>query len=205
MSTQPIEHKGYSYTYSKPRKTQEDVDFPLGPEQSKKRQETTVAAPASARDRIQALLDDIPLKGNNKLSFQDVKEYRDSLERDWDARVAGDLAGLGVNMSIKFRLTHDPSSGQVVASADHPDKGKIDQYFVSNSEVADDFKDVLKLGKLVDAAERRLSPQEMETELAPAAMAWWFDSNTDTATLFSGGGVVFGMGSSAYKGLDMHV
>jgi len=36
-------------------------------------------------------------------------------------------------------------------------------------------------------------------------MAWWYQSNMDTATLFTGGGIVFGMGSSAYKGLDIRV
>lgn len=205
MSTQPIGHKAYNYTYRKPQKAQEDVDFPLGPEQSKKRQETVGAPSASARDRIQVLLAEIPRRDGNKLSFLDVKKFRDSLEKDWDARVFGDLSSMGVDMNRKFRLTDDPLSGEVAANGDHPDKAKIDQYFYSNSDVADDFKSLLQLGKLVDAADRKLAPQELETQLSPEAMAWWFDSNIESASLFSGGGIIFGMGSSAYKGLDIRV
>ncbi len=205
MSTQPIGHKEYNYTYRKPKKTQEDVDFPLGPEQSKKRQETPVVPTASVRDHIQALVDKIPRRDGNKLSFLDVKNYRDSFEKDWDARVSGDLLSLGVDMSRKFRLAHDPASGEMLANADHPDKMKIDQYFISTPDMADDFKSGLQLGKLVDTAERKLAPQEMETELTPEAMSWWFDANMDSVSLFSGGGIIFGMGSSAYKGLDLRV
>lgn len=205
MSTQPIEHKGYGYTYRKPRKPQDDVDFPLGPEQSKKRQSESEHSRTTIRGRIGALLSDIPRGDDNTLTFNDIVAYRDSLEKDWDAVVSSDLAGLGVDVDRKFRLTHDPSSGKVKADSDHPDNQKIDQYFVSNQDMADDFEAILQLGKLVDVAERRLSPTDMGLSLTPEAMAWWFENNMDAASLFSGGGIIFGMGASAYKGLDIRV
>lgn len=204
MTTQPIEHTGYGYTYRKPRKQQGDVDFPLGPEQSKKRQETADSTGPSSRDRIRRLLAEIPTSENNTLTFQSVVEYRDRIEKDWEARVSGELAAFGVDTSTKFRLVYDPATGTVEANGDHPDKAKIDQYFVANPDAADEFKTIMQLGKLTDAARQRLSPQEMETSLSPEAMAWWFDTNMDAASLFSGGGTVFGVGS-AYKGLDIRV
>jgi len=205
MATQPIENTGYGYAYSRAKKTKTDVDFPLGPEQSKKRQDEGVESKATVRDRIRALLLDIPKGDNNRLSFNDIVTHRDSMEKDWDAVVGGDLKSAGVDMSTKIRLMHTPGSGGVAANADHPDKNKIDQYFATNPELADDFERVLQLGKLVDVAERKLAPQEMDQTLETEAMAWWYQSNMDTATLFTGGGIVFGMGSSAYKGLDIRV
>ncbi|MGL1861587.1 MAG: hypothetical protein OCC46_03585 [Pseudodesulfovibrio sp.] len=205
MSTQPIEHKGYGYTYKKPRKPHEDVDFQLGPEQSKKRHEEVADSGPTIRDRIRNLLADVPRSDGTKLSFKDIVDHRDALEKDWDAAVAGDLTTLGVDMSVKFRLMHDPTTGEVQAHVDHPDKMKIDQYFASNPEMADDFENMLQLDKLIDVARRRLAPQEMDQTLEPEAMAWWFQTNMDTTSLFTGGGVIFGQGSSAYKGLDIRV
>lgn len=205
MSTQPIGHKEYSFTYRKPKKTYEDAEFSLQPEQSNNRQVTEESTSVSGRDRIRAILSDIPLRGGEKLSFYDVKSYRDSLEKDWDARVAGDLATIGVDTDRKFRLTLDPAVGSVVASGDHPDKSKIDMYFQTDTDAADDFESILQLGKLVDVAERKLSPTDMETELTPEAMSWWFDSNMDSSSLFTGGGIVFGVTGSSYQGLDIRV
>lgn len=205
MSTQPIGHKQYSFTYRKPAKSGGDAEFSLTPEQSKIRQKPAESTPVSARDRIRALLADIPLREGGKLSFLDVKTYRDDLELDWDARVSGDLAAMGVEVGRNFRLTHDPTAGGVVASPDHPDKAKIDMYFQTDAEAADDFKSLLQLGKLVDVAERRLSPADMETRLSPEAMSWWFDSNMDATSLLIGGGLVFGMPGAAYQGLDITV
>ena len=205
MPTQPIDHKVYSYAYKQPKRSQGDVDFPLAPEQSKKRHEEATDSRATVRDRIKAILSEIPKQGENKLSFQNIVDYRDVLETEWDETVNNDLKALGVDMSAKFRLMHDASTGDVVASNDHPDKGRIDAYFASNSERADEFRTIIQLGKLVNVAENKLSPQDMNQTLQPEAMAWWYQSNMDTASLFNGGGVVFGAGGSAYKGLDIRV
>lgn len=205
MSTQPIEHKGYGYTFKQTRRPQEDVDFPLGPDSSKKRQDEPVEPRATVRDHIRTLLADIPRKDGNRLSFNDIVNFRDSMEKDWDAVVASDLKGLGVDMSQKIRLMHDPATGSVTSGSDHADKMKVDQYFASNPDMADDFETILQLGKLVDVAQRKLTPEQMDQTLDGEAMGWWYQSNMDTATLFTGGGIVFGMGSSAYKGLDIRV
>lgn len=82
---------------------------------------------------------------------------------------------------------------------------KIDQYFIAEQQQADDFRKRLSLDKLVDAARRTLSTREMDEPLHQEAMVSWYQSNMDTATLFSGGGIVFGRGQSAYRGLDLRV
>lgn len=205
MSTQPIEHKVYSYTQKQRKRPQADVDFPLAPEQSKTRHEEAPDSKGTVRNHIQALLSDIPKGDGDRLSFQDVVNYRDSLETEWDQTVNSDLKAIGVDVTAKFRLMHDSSTGKATASSDHPDKARIDAYFAANPDRADDFEKIIQLGKLANVAENKLAPQEMQQTLQTEAMAWWYQSNMDTTSLFMGGGVVFGMGTSAYKGLDIRV
>lgn len=205
MATQPIEHKGYNYAQPQTKKAREDVDFPLGGEQSKTRHNEVAEQACTACDQIDLLLREIPKNGSNKLSFQDVVSHRDSLEQQWDRQVRSDLFGVGVDLSSSFRLVYDPSTGSVTASSDHPDKLRIDQYFISNQDRADDFRKRLSLDKLVDVAERSLSEADMSRPIDEESMTNWFQNNMETASLFSGGGIVFGMGQSTYKGLDIRV
>lgn len=205
MPTQPIGNNIHSYAYKQSKRSQENVDFSLAPEQSKTRHQEVSESKGAIRGRIQVILSDIPKRAGSRLSFQDVVDYRDNLKIDWDRGVSDDLKALGVNMSEKFRLMHDPGTGDVTASSDHPDKARIDAYFAANQDRADDFQKIIQLGKLVGVAENKLAPQEMQQTLQTEAMAWWYQANMDTASLFSGGGVVFGMDSSSYKGLDIRV
>ena len=205
MPTQPIEHKVYSYAYKQPKRPQGDVDFPLAPEQSKKRHEAVPDSRGAVWNSIQNILSEIPKRDGNRLSFQDIIDYRNAMETEWDQAVDGDLKGLGVDMSVKFRLRHDASADDVTASTDHPDKARIDAYFVANPDRANEFRTIIQLGKLANVAENKLSPQDMGQTLQVEAMAWWYQSNMDTTSLFGGGGVIFGAGGSAYKGLDIRV
>lgn len=205
MPTQRIEHNVYSYSQKQPRRPQSDADFPLAPESSKKRHGDVTDSSAAVRDRIQIILSDVPKRDGKTLSFQDVVDYRDTIETEWDRGIGDDLKELGVDMTASFRLMHDASSGKVRAIGDHPDKAKIDGYFESNPERADEFRIILQLGKLASVAQGKLTPKDMNQTLQIEAMAWWYQANMDTASLFQGGGVVFGAGGSAYKGLDIHV
>lgn len=204
MATQPIEHTGYTHAQPQTRKHRNGVDFLLGSEQSKNRQDMPGETACTACDSLASLVREVSGDGE-PLSFSDIISYRDGLERTWDREVRTDLFALGVDLSVPFRLVHDPVSGSVSASGDHPDKLKIDQYFISEQQQADDFKKRLSLDKLVDAAKRNLSSEDMNQPLDEEAMVSWFQNHMDTATLFSGGGIVFGRGQSAYRGLDMRV
>lgn len=205
MSTQPIEHKGYGYTFRQPRRPRADVDFPLGPDTSKNRPEESSTPVTTVRERIRELLATVPRNEDNRFSFRDIADHRDVLEQDWNSRVAGDLKGLGVDVERPFRLTHSPGDNTVTAGNDHDGFATIDRYFTSEADAADDFKTILQLGRLMDTAENRLTPHEMNTRLDGEAMGWWFQSNMDSSALFSGGGIVFGVGGFDYRGIDITV
>ncbi len=106
MSTQPIGHKGYGYTLKQSRKPREDVDFPLGPEQSKKRQDESGEQRGDGlRARIRALLADVSTDGGSGISFQDIWIIARCLN------AIGVIAWSGI---ARTRSGHDPrvSSGE---------------------------------------------------------------------------------------------
>nr|WP_287410612.1 hypothetical protein [Pseudodesulfovibrio sp.] len=204
MSTQPIEQTVQGYTYKRPKRTQGEADFSLGPEQSKKRQETDADTQGSVRDHIRALLSKVADVGDDRVSFKAVSDYHDALQSGWNRDVSDDLADLGVNVSAPFRLSYDPAGGVTVAG-DHPHREMINAYFSTNPARVNELGEILQFGKLAGVAESRLSPQDMEQTLQTEAMAWWYASNMNTTSLFTGGGMMFGAGGVAYKGLDIHV
>lgn len=204
MSTQPIEHKVYGYTQRQPRKPREDVEFPLGSEESKKRQ-TEVAKPGSGgKSQIGKLLAGVAPKLGGRVSFSDISKYRDQAQAAWNEEVAEDLQNLGVDVNTSFRLMYDPA-GAVSVAGEHLDKDMINAYFTTNPSKVNELGEILQYGKLVSVAEDQLSSQEMNQTLSIGAMAQWYGANMDTSTLLSGGGIVFGSGGAVYKGLDIRV
>lgn len=204
MSTQRIEHTVQGYTYKRPQRTNEDAEFPLGPEQSKSRQEETPDSRDGVRGVIRSLLDQVPGKEEDRHSFKEIVEHHESMQRAWNEEVGHDLEALGVDISTPFRLMYDPA-GAVTVAGDHPGKEMINAYFTTNPGRVEELGDILQVGKLASAAEARLAPQEMEQSLQTEAMAWWYSANMDTSTLFSGGGLLFGTGGTVYKGIDIRV
>lgn len=204
MSTQRIEHAVQGYTYQRPKKARADVDFPLGPEQSKKRQEDAADSDGDVRGHVQALLAQVPGNTKNWIAFADVVAHHEALQAQWNREVDNDLSDLGVNTQVPFRMIFDPA-GTVTVAGDHPDKDMIERYFSTNPARVRELGDILKFGRLASAAENMLASSEMGQPLKIEAMAWWYSSNMDTSSLFSGGGMLFGAGGTVYRGLDLRV
>lgn len=204
MATQPIEQTGYEYSQLQSQKTHRDAGFSLETDQSKSRQ-PDVSDGCVACDTLASIVREVERANDGALSFNHLAAHRDELEAKWDREVRSDLFSIGVDLTTPFRLVHDAASDSVTASSDHPDTLRIDQYFMGNQQKALDFKKRLTLDKLVDVAQRTLSTEEMDTPMDEESMVGWFRSHMDTASLFSGGGIIFGRGRSAYRGLDLRV
>jgi len=153
---------------------------------------------------IQAILNRIPAGDDNRLSFKDVVDHHDTLQSTWNREVSDDLSNLGVAVSSPFRLMYDPAGAATVAG-EHRDKEMINAYFTTNPSRVNELGESIRLGKLASGAQDRLSPNEMEQTLPPDAMAWWYVTNVDTSTLYTGGGLLFGAGGGVYKGVDIRV
>lgn len=204
MSTQRIEQTVQGYTYQRPKKAREDVDFPLGTEQSKSRQDQGDGARDLARGQILSLLNRVDGATGGGLSFADVIAHHEAVQSRWTGEVAGELAELGVNVDTSFSLMYDPA-GMVTAAGGHPDSEMINSYFVANPGRVGELGDILQYGKLASVAEAQLSQSEKDQAVSVEAMAGWYAGNMDIASLSSGGGMPFGAGGTVYKGLDIRV
>lgn len=204
MSTQPIEQTVQGYSYQRPKKTTSDSEFSLDAEQSKTRRVDTPASGSVMRGYLRDLLATAAPDGGSTLSFSDVEAHHADLLESWNSEVKADLTDLGVDTDSVFRLMHDPA-GTATVVGDHPDKEMINAYFTSNPDKVTELGRTLQFGKLVATAKNRLSEKDMDRSLSTDAMAWWYSTNMDTASLFSPGGVVVGASATPYKGLDIRV
>lgn len=204
MPTQPIDHTVQGYGYKQSRRTQSDVDFSLGADQSKNRHDSGENPDASARQLIQSILGSVPSRSTDSLSFREIVEYYESLQSEWNRAVNDDLVELGVAVTTPFRLMYDPA-GAITVAGEHGDKEMINAYFIANPGRIDELGESFRLGKLADTAQNRLTPGEMGQSLQVEAMAMWYASNMDPSSLYQGGGLLFGSGGGIYKGLDIMV
>ncbi|EGB16019.1 hypothetical protein DND132_2816 [Pseudodesulfovibrio mercurii] len=156
---------------------------------------------------IYALLDQIPKGDDNRLSFQEVEDYREELGDKWDASVMADLKELGVDVSAEFAMTYDPDTGKVTVPDDTEDADIINKYFEDNPDKVQEFYTIIQLGKLTSTASSTLSQDELMTSLQQQSLAWWYADNTDPTSWFEGGGLLSmsGSTSTAYTGLNLFV
>lgn len=156
---------------------------------------------------IYSLLDQIPKGDDNRLSFQEVEDYREKLGDKWDAEVMADLKKLGVDVSKEFVMSYDPDTGKVTVPTDTKNADIINQYFVDNPDKVEEFYTIVQLGKLTATASSTLSQSEMMTSMQQQSLAWWYGNNTSASSWFDGGGLLsIGQGStSSYTGLNLFV
>lgn len=158
------------------------------------------------KSEISTLLDQIPKGSDNRLSFQEVKDYREALGDKWDLEVMADLQGLGVDVSKEFVMTYDPDTGKVTVPEGTKDADVINQYFEDNPDKVKEFYDIVQLGKLTATASSQLSQSQMMTSLQQQSLAWWYADNTDPTSWFEGGGLLsIGSGATSYTGLNLMV
>ncbi|RWU02440.1 hypothetical protein DWB63_16155 [Pseudodesulfovibrio sp. S3] len=180
------------------------MHFPLNAEQSKNCQAEIPESGAGVRAYIRDLLSGVVSGSDDRLSFTEVVDHHSSLQSDWNREVEADLGELGVDTSTPFRLLYDPAGAALVVG-DHPDKEMINAYFTANPGRVRELGETLQFGSLASTAQSKLTPADMDQPLHTEAMAWWYTANMDAHTLFSGGGVVFGAGGTAYRALDIRV
>jgi len=208
MSTQSIETTGYGYSYQQLLKARQEAEA-TEKAQALLSGSTGTASTSSmsqVREYVESLLADIPRSNGNKLTFQDVYDYRDSRNKEWSERFEADMQKLGVDTSIDIKLSLNGSTGEVTAQKGHPDKAVIDQYFIDNPEMAEGFEEGLQLSKLTALTESKLTSSELRQQLSLTSMSIWFENNTSASSLFSGGGMVLGQqGVSTYAGLNLTV
>lgn len=202
MATSSISYTGSTYDYYSSSSSQLDIQKSYNSSSSS----SDTAFGADIREKVNALLADIPRNSNGTLTFEAVMEYRDSLLEDFETRVKADLDALGVDTERDMTFSFDATTDTLVVDSDHPDKAVIDQYFTENDEARQQFAQVLALNKMTQSAERKLSLSDLRTELQVQSMAWWTEANA--GNVFSSGNllsVADDQSESLFFGLDMVV
>lgn len=162
------------------------------------------ASTSELRAQIDKLLEGVPSSGS-KLSFQDVIDYRDQLQDEFEAIAKEDLSALGVDTDRDFTLSYDANTGKVTVDSSHPDKALIDAYFEQTPEMTEAFAKIVSLSKLTATAEDALSPTEFKRQMQLQAMSWWAEEN-GSSDWFSGGGMMLSTeGMSLMAGLNLKV
>ena len=156
---------------------------------------------------IMSLLSQVPKGDDDRLSFQDVEDYRETLGKAWDKVVMADLKALGVDVSQEMPMTYDVDTGKVTVASGTKGKAVIDKYFEDNPDVVSQFYDIVQLGKLTNTAETKLSQDQRIQNIKLQSMAWWYEGNTDVQSWFDGGGLLAlkGQAATSYTGLNLIV
>lgn len=204
MATNPIGNTGYADTYSLLQKAGSGTGA-----ETTARTESTETQDSGwktrIREQIESILADVPKGDDGKLSFQDVDDYRESLEKKWDIAVMADLEALGVDTDKELPLTWDPTTGRVTVTEGHPDKAVVDQYFDDNPDKIEEFQRIIQLGKMTNLSQSHFSASQLRQNIQQQSMAWWYEDNSDPTQWFSGGGSLLGSSFSSYTGLDIVV
>jgi hypothetical protein len=205
MSTTSIGSDLITGTYTLLRASVEEKQLH---EQAKKLDEESAknAGSSGLASEISSILDQIPKGDDNRLSFQEVQDYREKLGDKWDISVMADLKKLGVDVSKEFAMTYDPDTGKVTVPDSTKDAEIINKYFEDNPDKVKEFRDIIQLGKLTSTAASQLSQSQMMTSLRQQSLAWWYADNTNPTSWFEGGGLLaMGGSSSSYTGLNLMV
>lgn len=156
------------------------------------------------RDRINTILEDVP-KSGSKVSFQDVIDYRDKLQAEFEAKAKADLDALGVDTERDFTLSYDAGTNKVTVDSGHPDKKIIDKYFEDKPEMRDAFAKIVTLSKLSGCAEKKLSPTAFKQQMQQQAMTWWAESNGGNDWFTGGGMMMQSTGMKLLAGVNRQV
>lgn len=204
MSTAAIGSNLITGTYTLLRASAEEKQ--LYAQAEKLTEDSSGNSSAGLASEILSILNQIPKGDDNRLSFQEVEDYREKLGDKWDDAVMADLKELGVDVSSEIAMTYDPSTGKVTVPAGTPDADIINRYFEDNPDKVEEFRNIIQLGKLASTATTKLSQNDLLTNLQQQSMAWWFADNSDPSTWFDGGGLLaFSQNNTAYTGLNLMV
>ncbi len=157
------------------------------------------------RRQVEELLADVPKQGD-KLTFADIKSYRENRLEEFQKTVREGLEALGVDLSKDLNLSYDANSGKVTAG-NHPDKAKVERFFESNSELTQEYASLLQLTKLTETADVKISPTDMRRRIQSSMMSAWYSENTDD---FFGGSLAMSLAGvnsqiQAYTGLSLRI
>lgn len=174
--------------------------------QGRKKGTDSDTTPGKIRRYVEDLLADIPKQGG-KLTFDDIKAYREEKLEELRESVREGLEALGVDLSKDLNLSYDANTGKVLVS-NHPDKAKVERFFESNPELTEEYARLLQLTKLTETADAKISAADMRRRVQAGMLSAWFEQNAGED--FFGGSLSMSLAvlkgqARAYTGLSLRV
>lgn len=158
-----------------------------------------LASMKEVSNTVKSLLSEVPNSGG-KLTFKDVMEYRDELQKKFEASLKKELEAIGVDTDTEFTLSYDAASGKVTVDQNHPDKAKIDNYFDQNSEKREEFAKIVSYSNISNVAKNKLSPGQIRQQIQASAVEKWWSSRSGSS--MANGNMMFGAGAPKFIGLN---
>ncbi|WP_419786711.1 hypothetical protein [Pseudodesulfovibrio sp.] len=175
-------------------------------EQAAENSSKTASSSTGIGTNITKLLESVPKGDDERLSFQDVDDYREELGDKWDKKVMADLKKLGIDVTQNLAMSYDAETGKVTVADGTEGKEIIDKYFEDNPDVVSQFYDIVQLGKLTSTAGSKLTQTQFNQNIQLQTMSWWCQNNVSAQSWFSGGGLLGLQGmTGGYTGLDLRV
>lgn len=135
---------------------------------------TTSTAASGVISTLGALLSGMGLGSSDKVTFQDLLNYREDLRQNFETTVKKGLREKGVDEDVKFQVVSDGNGGVKIIT-DSPDKAKIEAYFADNPKLVEQFNQIEALTN-VEAARKnsKLDVKAMRQRIEVESMTAWF-------------------------------
>ena len=134
----------------------------------------TSAALSGISSTLSSLLSGMGLGASDKVSFQNLLDYREELRENFESTVKKGLLDKGVDENVNFQVVSDGNGGVKIIT-DSPDKAKIEAYFADNPKLVEQFNQIEALTN-VEAARKNgnLDDKAMRQRIEVESMTAWF-------------------------------
>ncbi len=151
---------------------------------------------ASAAESVFASLG---LHDHNKISFAKINEFKDEKKAEFSKEVEAGLEEVGIDKNTEYQLVTNYSGEGVDIITDSHEKAKIQQFYVDNPHLIEEFKELQFLDNLEKTREsENISENLSLTKAQLKNMSTSFYEKPSSSIMSYGqGSTYFGMGFSA--------
>lgn len=128
----------------------------------------------SMASMLSEVMSGMGLSSGDKVSFQDILNYRNSLKESFEQETKAGLRKLGVDENVNFQVVSDGNGGIKVVT-DSEDKAKIERFFADNPDLVKKFNQIESLTN-VEAARKtqNLDVKATRRRIEVESMTAWF-------------------------------
>ncbi len=139
------------------------------------------------------------LHDQNKISFNKIENYKEERKAEFSEEVENGLLELGIDKNTEYQLVTNYSGEGVDIITNSPDRFKIQQFFVDNPHLIDEFKELQYLDNLEKTrASENISKDLSVTKAQLQSMSSTFYEKPSSSIMSYGeGNTYFGVGFSA--------